>query len=121
MEKQNIGQQLHIDFPLFFGILVLSILGLVVIYSAGGQDIELVYKQSIKLVIALAGMIIIAQLSPAKIARWSFVLYVTGLILLIMVIFYGDVGKGAQRWLDLKLFRFQPSELMKLTVPMLKR
>jgi len=119
LEEKNLGQRLHIDFPLFFGILILSTLGLVVIYSAGGQDMELVYRQAIKLVIALAGMVIIAQLSPSKIARWSFNLYLIGLILLIIVIFYGDVGKGAQRWLDLKLFRFQPSELMKLTVPMM--
>ena len=61
MEEKNLGQRLHIDFPLFFGILILCALGLVVIYSAGGQDIELVYRQATKLVIALAGMVIIAQ------------------------------------------------------------
>lgn len=119
MEEQSLGQRLHIDFPLFFGILVLCIVGLIVIYSAGGQDINLVYRQAVKLTIALVGMVIIAQLPPAEIARWSFKLYLIGIILLILVIFYGDVGKGAQRWLDLKIFRFQPSELMKLTVPMM--
>ena len=119
MEEQSLGQRLHIDFPLFFGILVLCIIGLVVIYSAGGQDMNLVYRQAVKLLIALVGMIIIAQLPPAEIARWSFGLYLFGIVLLILVIFYGDVGKGAQRWLDLKIFRFQPSELMKLSVPMM--
>jgi len=119
LEEQSLGQRLHIDFPLFFGILVLCIVGLIVIYSAGGQDINLVYRQAVKLTIALVGMVIIAQLPPAEIARWSFKLYLIGIILLILVIFYGDVGKGAQRWLDLKIFRFQPSELMKLTVPMM--
>tara|TARA_R110000782_G_scaffold247075_1_gene333772 strand:- start:7749 stop:8840 length:1092 start_codon:yes stop_codon:yes gene_type:complete len=119
LEEQSLGQRLHIDFPLFFGILVLCIIGLVVIYSAGGQDMNLVYRQAVKLLIALVGMVIVAQLPPAEIARWSFGLYVFGIALLILVIFYGDVGKGAQRWLDLKIFRFQPSELMKLSVPMM--
>jgi rod shape determining protein RodA len=118
LEERSLGQRLHIDFPLFFGILALCIIGLIVIYSAGGQDINLVYRQAVKLSIALVGMVIVAQLPPAEIARWSFSLYIFGIILLVLVIFFGDVGKGAQRWLDLKLFRFQPSELMKLSVPM---
>ncbi len=119
LEEQSLGQRLHIDFPLFFGILVLCLIGLVVLYSAGGQDINLVYRQATKLLIALVGMVIVAQLPPAGIARWSFGLYLFGIVLLILVIFYGDVGKGAQRWLDLEIFRFQPSELMKLSVPMM--
>ncbi len=119
MEEQSLGQRLHIDFPLLTGIFVLCLIGLVVIYSAGGQDIDLVYRQAIKLAIALVGMIIVAQLPPAVIDRWSLWLFVFGIVLLVLVIFYGDIGKGAQRWLDLKFFRFQPSELMKLTVPMM--
>ena len=119
MEERSLGQRLHVDFPLLFGILVLCVIGLIVIYSAGGQDINLVYRQAVKLLIALVGMVIVAQLPPAEIARWSFKIYVFGIILLVLVILYGDIGKGAQRWLDLKVFRFQPSELMKLSVPMM--
>ncbi len=119
MEEQSLGQRLHIDFPLLTGIFVLCLIGLVVIYSAGGQDIDLVYRQAVKLAIALVGMIIVAQLPPAVIDRWSLWLFIFGIMLLVLVIFYGDIGKGAQRWLDLKFFRFQPSELMKLTVPMM--
>lgn len=119
MEEQSLGQRIHIDFPLLIGIIVLCLIGLVVLYSAGGQDINLVYRQAVKLAIALVGMIVIAQFSPAVIERWSIWLFVLGIVLLVMVIFFGDVGKGAQRWLDLKVFRFQPSELMKLTVPMM--
>ena len=119
MEEQSLGQRLHIDFPLLLAIFVLCIIGLFVLYSAGGQDIGLVYRQAVKLVIALVGMIIVAQLPPTEINHWSVWLFVFGIILLVLVIFYGDVGKGAQRWLDLKVFRFQPSELMKLTVPMM--
>ncbi len=65
MEELSLGQRLHIDFPLLIGILVLCAIGLVVIYSAGGQDIDLVYRQAVKLMIALVGMVIVAQLSPA--------------------------------------------------------
>jgi len=119
LEERSLGQRLHVDFPLLFGILVLCVIGLIVIYSAGGQDINLVYRQAVKLLIALVGMVIVAQLPPAEIARWSFKIYVFGIILLVLVILYGDIGKGAQRWLDLKVFRFQPSELMKLSVPMM--
>jgi len=119
LEELSLGQRLHIDFPLLIGISILCVIGLVVIYSAGGQDIDLVYRQAVKLMIALVGMVIVAQLSPAGIARWSLWLYLFGIILLVLVIFYGDIGKGAQRWLDLKVFRFQPSELMKLSVPMM--
>jgi rod shape determining protein RodA len=119
MEEQSLGQRLHIDFPLLLGVVVLCLIGLVVLYSAGGQDIDLVYRQAVKLAIALVVMIIVAQLPPAVIERWSLWLFVFGILLLVLVIFYGDVGKGAQRWLDLKFFRFQPSELVKLTVPMM--
>jgi rod shape determining protein RodA len=119
LEEQSLGQRLHIDFPLLTAIFILCLIGLVVIYSAGGQDIDLVYRQAVKLLIALVGMIIVAQLPPAMIERWAVWLFVFGIILLVLVIFYGDIGKGAQRWLDLKVFRFQPSELMKLTVPMM--
>ncbi len=118
MQANNLTQRLHIDFPLLFGVLALSTIGLVVIYSAGDQDINLVYHQVTKLAIALVLMIIIAQLSPAEIARWSLWIYLCSIILLVLVILLGE-GKGAQRWLDLKLFRFQPSELMKLSVPMM--
>jgi rod shape determining protein RodA len=119
LEEQSLGQRIHIDFPLLVGVFVLCFIGLVVIYSAGGQDIDLVYRQATKLAIAFVGMVIIAQLPPSVIDRWSLWLFSFGIILLVLVIFYGDVGKGAQRWLDLKFFRFQPSELMKLTVPMM--
>ena len=119
MEQQTFGQRLHVDFPLLLGILTLYAIGLVVLYSASNQDIGLVYRQSIKLLIALVIMLIVAQLPPAEIARSSLWLYLIGIVLLILVIFYGDVGRGAQRWLDLKVFRFQPSELMKLSVPMI--
>jgi rod shape determining protein RodA len=64
-------------------------------------------------------MAVIAQFHPQWLMRWTPWLYSVGVCLLIAVLVVGDVGKGAQRWLDLGVVRFQPSEMMKLTVPMM--
>lgn len=110
---------IRFDWPLIAGLLLLSLGGLVVIYSAGGEDISLMWRQVIRLFIAFFLMIIIAQIHPQTLLRWSPWLYVVGLVLLIAVLVVGDVGKGAQRWLDFGFFRFQPSEMMKVAVPMM--
>ena len=117
MNEFSLGYRIHIDFILLFLIFILCSCGLVILYSASGQNIELVYSQIIKLLIALLCMIIVAQVPPANLNRLSLFLYIFGIILLLFVIIFGDIGKGAQRWLDLKIFRFQPSELMKIAVP----
>ena len=117
MNEFSLGYRMHIDFILLFLIFILCSCGLVILYSASGQNIELVYSQIIKLLIALLCMIIVAQVPPANLNRLSLFLYIFGIILLLFVIIFGDIGKGAQRWLDLKIFRFQPSELMKIAVP----
>ena len=116
---QKLFQRLHLDFPLLFGICILCGVGLIVLYSASGQDIGIVYKQLVKISIAIIGMCIVAQFPPGQIARWSIFIYAFSVILLVVVLFVGDVGKGAQRWLDLGLFRFQPSEIVKISVPMI--
>jgi rod shape determining protein RodA len=110
--------RLHVDMPLLTGLLVLSGLGLMVLYSATGQDWEQVEKQIWRLVLGFVVMIAVAQLHPVRLQRWSPALYAAGILLLIAVMLFGDVGKGAQRWLDLKVLRFQPSELVKIAVPM---
>lgn len=118
MEERSLAQRLHIDVPLLFGILIISGIGLVVLYSAGGQDLQLVAKQGLRILLAVFLMFIAAQLSPAQLERWSIWVYLGGVFLLFLVLYVGHIGKGAQRWLDLGLFRFQPSEIMKLGVPM---
>lgn len=118
MKEQTLSQRLHIDIPLLFGLGILCIVGLVVLYSAGNQEILVVVRQGIRMLIAIVLMILVAQLPPQQLARWSLWLYLIGLGLLILVLSIGHIGKGAQRWLDLGFFRFQPSELMKLAVPM---
>jgi len=110
---------LHLDAALMLGLVSLSALGLFVLYSSAGGDDELVLRQCIRLGIAFGAMAIVAQLRSQWLERWTPWLYGLGLVLLIAVLVAGDVGKGAQRWLDLGLVRFQPSEMMKLAVPMM--
>ncbi len=114
----RVMRRLNIDGPLLGALLLTCGLGLVVLYSAVGENMELWLQQCVRLCIALIGMLIVAQLSPDLMRRWTPWGYIVGLLLLILVLASGEVGQGAQRWLDLGI-RFQPSEIMKLAVPMM--
>ena len=117
--QQSLLYRFHIDLPLLIGLLLISAASLVILYSAGGQDSDLISRQAIRLGIAFFVLFVLAQVSPYHIQRWTPWLFAAGLMLLFTVLFFGETGKGAQRWLDLVVFRFQPSELMKLVVPMM--
>lgn len=120
LQRQSWLQRvLHLDVPLLGGLLLVAIIGLAILYSASNQDLVEVQKQAIRFLVAFTAMIVIAQIPPARLQRWSPWLYAMGLLLLIAVILLGDIGKGAQRWLDLNIIRFQPSEIMKLALPMM--
>jgi rod shape determining protein RodA len=118
-KKRNLWQRIHIDLPLLLCILALMILGLFVVYSAGGQEMAIVYRQITRLGIALFIMFLIAQVPPLSYQKWAVPVFVLGLLLLVAVLLFGHIGKGAQRWLDLGFIKFQPSELMKLVVPIM--
>ena len=101
-------------------LLVLMGGGLVVLYSASGQRIDTVIAQAMRFGIALSGMVIIAQFSPSTFLRWAPLAYGAGLAMLLAVEVVGDVGMGAKRWLEIPgVIRFQPSEMMKLAVPLM--
>jgi len=117
--RRNIFNRLHLDLPLLTSLLLLSGLGLVILYSAGGQEMAQVMRQATRLAVGLVAMLFLAQIPPDKLRRWSPTLFSAGLLLLVAVLIEGQTGKGAQRWLDLGLFRFQPSELLKLALPMM--
>lgn len=111
-------RRIHIDGPLLIGLIIIVTIGLAVLYSAVDQRTALLRAQAIRLGIAFIAMFVIAQFSPAFMRRWTPAAYLGGLALLGLVIVIGDTGHGAQRWLDIGI-RFQPSEVMKLAVPML--
>ena len=117
--KQGWLAKIHLDGPLLLALLLLMGVGLVTIYSAGGQDIALIKKQFVRLGVAFTAMLIVAQIPPLAYRRLSIYFYIIGIALLVAVLIIGVTGKGAQRWLDLGVFRFQPSEVMKLAVPMM--
>ncbi len=111
--------RLHIDAPLLFALVAVSALGLIVLYSAGGGDIELVERQLVRLGIAYTCMLVVAQFPPRLLQRLTPWLFVTGILFLLAVLISGETSGGAQRWLNLYVVRFQPSEMMKLAVPMM--
>jgi len=111
--------RMHIDLPLTIGILLLSTMGMVVLYSAGDKSIDLLNRQFFRLFLAFGIMLAVAQINPSTLKFWAPWIFGIGLLMLIAVLILGEVGKGAQRWLNLGLFRFQPSELMKIAVPIM--
>lgn len=118
MRDRSLAERLHLDMPLVLGLALLGLIGMVTLYSAGGQDMTVVMRQGMRMLLAFGLMFLIAQCPPGLLARWSLPMYAAGLLLLTLVLVIGEIGKGAQRWLDLGVIRFQPSEIMKLAVPM---
>ena len=117
--QRGFFKDFHIDWPLFTGLVALSALGLVVLYSASGENWSIVSRQMIWMSFAFTIMLVAAQIPPQAIQLWTPWVFSAGLMFLLMVLLFGEVGKGAQRWLDLGFFRFQPSEMMKFAVPMM--
>jgi len=110
---------LKLDGPLLIGLALIALYGLIVMYSASGQNVGAVIKSATRLGIGIVVMLLVAQVKPGFLRRATPIIYVAGVVLLIVVDVVGYVGKGAQRWLDLGLIRFQPSEFMKIAVPMM--
>ncbi|HXZ58617.1 MAG TPA: rod shape-determining protein RodA [Steroidobacteraceae bacterium] len=109
---------LKIDGPLVVGLALIAAFGLIVLYSASGQSTGTVVRTVMRLVLGTVAMLLLARVNPNFLRRSTPWLYAAGVLLLLIVAAFGHTGLGAQRWLNLGLFRFQPSELMKLAVPM---
>jgi rod shape determining protein RodA len=109
-------RRLHLDGILLAGVFAIMTISLVAIYSAKGQAMSEVTGQLVRMLVALGAMLVLAQVNPPWLRRLAPFAYLGGVVLLAMVLVAGDVGKGAQRWLDVGV-RFQPSEIMKLAVP----
>ena len=117
-KSRGLSNLLHIDTKLFLAIIAITILGLLTIYSSSSGDISLVIKQFTRIAIGIVTMVFIAQVHPDNLRLFAPPLYFFTVVLLIMVLFFG-VGNTADRWLDLYFIRFQPSELMKIFVPLM--
>jgi rod shape determining protein RodA len=108
-----------IDPPLLMIILSLSLLGFAALFSASYEAPGRVVNQLVSLGVALTAMWIVAQIPPQTLMRFAVPAYVVGLAFLVAVALFGDVVNGARRWLHVGVTRFQPSEMMKIAVPLM--
>ena len=115
-EERNL---FNIDPTLFISLLILCAIGLAVLYSATSGETAAITRQSIRFALGFIALFFLAQIPVKEMARWTPWLYAIGIGLLLVVMFVGYSGKGAQRWLDLGFIRFQPSELLKIFLPMM--
>lgn len=108
-----------IDFWLFIGLLALSTYGIFMVYSASGGSSPMLIRKLTQVCLGFGVMIVISLFSPRFYMKIAPSLYTIAIILLLFVDIFGVTSKGAQRWLDLGLFRFQPSEIMKIALPLM--
>ncbi|MDR2011608.1 MAG: rod shape-determining protein RodA [Rhodanobacter sp.] len=111
-------RQPRIDLPLFGALLLLMGVGLATLYSASDLDRGQVLLQAVRFALGLVLMLVVARIPPLTLRNWTPWLYIASVVLLVVVAVLGE-GRGANRWLDLRILRFQPSELLKLTMPMM--
>ena len=115
----NLLRTLHIDIPLFVGLVLICSLSFVILYSAGGQKIDVLIRHASRMGFAMLLMIILAHINPRQFQTFSVPLFAGCVLLLLAVAVMGQISMGAQRWLNLGFFRFQPSEFTKISAPMM--
>jgi rod shape determining protein RodA len=118
--KAGLGHVIHLDIPMLLLLLIISAYGLLILYSAVGQQVEPVISQGVKILVGLVSMVVIAQISPIVYMRLAPWIFLIGLIALVFVYFFGVEVKGSRRWLRIPgIVTFQPSEIMKLMLPLI--
>ena len=110
---------LHIDGFLLAAMASLMLVGLVVLYSASEQSPDKVMSQVMNIAVALSIMWVVANIPPQHLLRLALPVYIVGLVLLIGVALFGEISHGARRWLNIGVTRIQPSELMKIAMPLM--
>jgi rod shape determining protein RodA len=111
---------LSLDGPLTGVLALIVCIGILVVYSASGQNVKMVEHHLGNIAIAVTALLVLAKFSsPQYLRLFTPAIYIAGILLLAVVAVTGHIGKGAQRWLDIGFLRFQPSEIMKLAVPMM--
>ena len=116
--RASLLQRMHLDGQLLLLLLLLAAGSLFILYSASGKNWDLLIKQASSFGIGLCGMLIIAQLEPRFMARWVPLAYLAVVVMLLAVEFVGNTAMGATRWVKVGALRFQPSEFMKIIMPM---
>lgn len=111
--------RIHIDIILLLLLITVTVYGLIVLYSASGESNRLITRQLVFFSVAYCAMFVVAQVQLSVLRRWAPWFYGVGLVLLVLVFFIGVGAKGAQRWISLGFFRFQPSEVLKIAVPIM--
>ncbi|MDP2070556.1 rod shape-determining protein RodA [Methylotenera sp.] len=109
----------HIDSFLMVCLFSTLMVGLFMLYSASGQNFSRVYAQGINIIVAFCFMWVAANIAPNQLERMALPLYLLGVVLLIGVALFGHISHGAQRWLDIGPMHIQPSEIMRIAVPMM--
>ncbi len=113
-----LSHRLHVDPILGLTLLVFCSLGLFVLYSASGQDLAMVKRQAVYMLVGFVAMFVVAQVPPRYMQRLAPIAFLGGVGLLVVVLVMGYGAKGAQRWISLPGLRFQPSEIIKLVMPL---
>ena len=109
----------RIDRSLFGIVMALVAVGFVTLFSAADQSVARVGNQLASLAVALVAMWVVANIPPQTLARAAVPLYVLAVVLLVGVALFGVVVNGSRRWLNLGITRIQPSELMKIALPLM--
>jgi rod shape determining protein RodA len=107
-----------LDLPLLGALVLLASVGLVTLYSASNLDRHMVINQALRFILGGVLMLLISRIPPTVLRNWTPWLFLGSLCLLVIVMVLGQ-GRGANRWLNLGVMRFQPSEMAKLTLPMM--
>lgn len=109
----------HLDYPLLLLLFALMLLSLFLQYSAAGENNSKLLAHGINMLVALGVMIIVANIPPQHLLALAVPLYILGIVLLIGVNLFGDVVNGSRRWLHIGVTRIQPSEIMKIAMPLM--
>lgn len=117
--KKTFWDKVHLDPTMLLILLALLVYSATVIWSASGQDIGMMERKIGQIAMGLVIMVVMAQIPPRVYEGWAPYLYIICIILLVAVDAFGAISKGAQRWLDLGIVRFQPSEIAKIAVPLM--
>ena len=112
------AERLHLDLVLLLPVIMIMALGLFVLFSASDSDWGTVNRQLRNFIIGFGVLLAVAQVRVDTLQRWAPIIYLGALLLLLLVPFFGVGAKGAQRWLSLGFIRFQPSEIMKIAMPL---